>query len=104
MWTWLQRLFGVAEHPQEPPRSEVVRRIDGGDGGHRLTIRRRDDHFTWDTDNLTEPDEAERQYFADAYWSPGLSGGLFSNADEAEADARSSLPWLKYEREDQDDG
>jgi hypothetical protein len=104
MWEILSKLFGAREadvgEAQEPKFAPFVRCIDGPDSRRKLFIRKSGVLFTWEVETFVEYDDGE--WGTLEYWTPTDAGGLYGSADEAEADARKSIFWLREKREDQD--
>ncbi len=69
----------------------VVKRIVRGDGRFRISVcQRHDGLFFYRQDRFTEWDDAPHA------WMDGYPpSGIFSTADEAEAEARATISWLR---------
>lgn len=66
-----------------------IKTIERSDGKARIYIVARDDAlFRYEGEMEVEED-------GDVFWQPSNISGLFETPEEAEADARDEVPWLK---------
>ena len=103
MWTFLKRLFGdgveLAHVASEPDGLSFVRCIEAPDATRKVFIRLSGDRFMWDVESLVQCNEGGGVTYE--YWARSDCSGLYASADDAEADARKSVPWLREMSEGQ---
>ena len=71
----------------------MLKLIDSSDGNHYVDIISRHDGFF----EFRAYDLKHGEYEGD-YWAPSYMSGIYDAADVAEAEARTTVPWLKTER------